>query len=127
MRIVKIARNKKATVKISKSDIKNIGKLAGWTKKSQYQMIDDSDDAGFINEDSVIDSATYEIENLDGMTTYDLEEYIRDCECHPMQREYAKCKLKAMRRREDGDIAKALQLEKDCDSIYRKIPEDLRW
>ena len=40
---------------------------------------------------------------------------------------YASNKATAMRLREQGEIARALEYERICDRIYDEIPTDLRW
>ena len=72
-------------------------------------------------------------QNLDGMTPADLQEYITQISIVAKSSNdwlllrYARVKQDAMKHRAAGMIGKALQLEADCEKIYRQLPRELQW
>lgn len=65
-----------------------------------------------------------DVPNLDAMDVDDLIKFGND---HARLALYAKLKAHAMIMRKTGKIADALNAEKECDQIYKSLPQCLRW
>ena len=68
-----------------------------------------------------------ETENLDCMTTGDLQVYSENTSNPAPLREYAASKARAQTTRLAGRIPEALELESACDRIYKQLPASLQW
>jgi len=68
-----------------------------------------------------------ETPNLDAMDDSDLDKLADDSSFPEALRDYATIKAHAMRARASGRINVALALENTCDSLYRKLADNLRW
>ena len=68
-------------------------------------------------------------DNLDAATEEELTEISRTpCAVeYDVVREYASKRLGSMWARLDGNIEVALLFERDCENIYKMMPENLRW
>jgi hypothetical protein len=50
-----------------------------------------------------------------------------DCDTIPALANYARTKAQAMRKRASGAILEVLKLERECERIYQRLPEPLKW
>jgi hypothetical protein len=66
-------------------------------------------------------------QNLDGSWPEELEALASDCDTIPALANYARTKAQAMRKRASGAILEALKLERECERIYQRLPEPLKW
>lgn len=78
-----------------------------------------------------IESNEIEAVNLDGMFPDELMEFWEKNKDGTIEQRalatYAKSKAEAMMLRESGEINAALRLELNCDRIYGKLPQNLKW
>lgn len=68
-----------------------------------------------------------EAENLDVMAPEDLREFAENPEAPEVLRQYAELKAQAMDYRASGAIGEATELENQCETIYRSLPQSLQW
>jgi hypothetical protein len=62
--------------------------------------------------------------NLDAMSDDELREFIDTC---GRLESYARAKRLALVQRAHGYILQATTLERECDRIYKTLPESARW
>jgi len=78
-----------------------------------------------------IENNEVEAVNLDGMFPDELMEFWEQNKDGSIEQRalatYAKGKAEAMMLRESGEITAALRLESNCDWIYSKLPQNLKW
>lgn len=61
--------------------------------------------------------------NPDGMG---LEDITKLCDDFIVLTDYLKCKTAAVRARTNGAIEHAIEYEKECDRIYKNLPESVK-
>lgn len=77
--------------------------------------------------------AVEQAENLDGFSSAaelldhrdKMEKLIH--QVPPAYLDYCYVKARAMTARVIGDITYAMRMERECDAIYRRLPEDWKW
>lgn len=69
--------------------------------------------------------------NFDGETDEDLLEISKkldkEIDALTLQRRYISESIKARHFRKEGNIKTAMRLEQNCETIYKLLPEELRW
>lgn len=71
-------------------------------------------------------TAPFDVPNLDDMTT-DPGELLELAGTLRLLSAYANYKARAMAYRLEGRIEEALTWERECDSLYKQLPEWARW
>jgi hypothetical protein len=82
--------------------------------------------AGICSRLMAIKHVAAEVINLDSMFPSDLRQFAESTNNSQLA-SYARNKANAMDARDVGDISQAMKLEAICDSIYDKLPPNLKW